>query len=114
MATLAKEGVEPPFHGICKTSCSGFDLCANFQEGLNIMMLSTSLDAKRGGLTEMVTLRAWQKGRLAHYLHLLTSLAKPGSWLGPVHSTEAPRDYDIAMCTCLQRSVSFMLWALYI
>lgn len=57
MATLAKEGVEPPFHGILKASCSGFDLCINFHGGLNIMMLSTSLDAERGGLMEMVALR---------------------------------------------------------
>lgn len=57
MASLAKEGVsEPPFHGILLPG-SGFDLCANFQEVLNIMMLLISLAAKGGGFTEMMALR---------------------------------------------------------
>lgn len=56
MASLAKKGVEPLFHGILLPA---LDLtCVQIsRKDLNIMMLSTSLDVERGGLTEMVALR---------------------------------------------------------
>lgn len=50
MATLPKGGIEPVFHGISLPG-SGYDLCANFREGPNVMTLSTSLDTEGAGLT---------------------------------------------------------------